>query len=342
MRKLGLEQTWEPIDDIIDEGSKKAENIINIAYNRDLPFYDRVNILNSTLNFILNNKAFYFENQNNDGDETQKEYDNFLNNLDFKDSKEMNFRSINGKIQSLMEINLKYQKIEMLAHKMASHQFLVKSYRYQEVLEALQSITIRDKFSERKLEIIISVFDNIGKDLVKSVNSMKSINKAFEILPQITFSLKNFDYSNDDVMAFDYKNEPELFCYKYIIESTVYIQNLWKTTTEDLLQEKQNKELVSNISKSLERYRELYGLHMYMNTLSLKNIIYEKEDGKVTDFNANIKNKLDSYVLEVDGVISKLENFIQEKYETIQDNHSVADVSNSELENDSKILLFPA
>lgn len=326
MRKMGMEQCWEPIEDIIDEGSKKAENTTNIVFNRDLPFYDRVNLMNSALTYILKNKIFTYETQNDDLYESQKEYDNFLNNLNFKDPKEMNFKSLNGKIQSLIETNFKYQKIEMLSHKMASHQFLVKSYRFHDVLESLQSISIRDKFSERKLEIIVGVFDNLAKDMLKSMNSMKSVNRAFEILPQLSFSLQNFEYSTDDIMAFN-NTESELFCYKYVIESTIYIQNLWKIVTEDLIQEKKNKELISNISKSLERYKELYGLHMYMNTLSLKNIIYEKEDQKITDYNTNIKNKLDSYILEIDGVISKLEGFIQEKYETISDDYSLADVS---------------
>ena len=58
----------------------------------------------------------------------------------------------------MMNYVIRYKKIEVLSHRMAGISFMMKSFKFSNILEAIKLIQERDENVERKLYLINNSF----------------------------------------------------------------------------------------------------------------------------------------------------------------------------------------
>ena len=104
----------------------------------------------------------------------------------------------------------------------------------------------------------------------------------------------------------------EFFWYNFK-ESVV--NTLHSLTKETKILLKKSKEKVAQIVRILDKYKELYSIQMYLRSISLKKIFQDKNTGKNKNSGVDneLKNKMVYLMTEIDGAITRLESFMNER-----------------------------
>jgi hypothetical protein len=193
---------------------------------------------------------------------------------------------------------------------MSALQFLFKSPKFTNMIDALLSIQTRDDYIEKKIALICKLNDSIKLGTSKYRSFRKSIEDTFYKLPEI--------YINDDN---EENRISEVFLYKYLVDISSNMKFLWEQLIGNLELERELKDQITAESDMSNKYKEIYGIHIYLNTLGINSLIDQK-----TKLNANadeLKQNITRYsylVNEIDGIINKIESIIVSKLETKESN----------------------
>lgn len=118
----------------------------------------------------------------------------------------------------------------------------------------------------------------------------------------------------------------EKFLYKYIIESTIYLKDIWSQLIISVESERKSREKVFQLSKVLEKYKELYAIQMYLNSISLKSLFFDKKENIKKSDISSINNKIAMLMTQIDGAISRLEFILNERIENNNNNDIFSNV----------------
>lgn len=288
MNKFGWDNLRESVDKIIKPPETTQILISEKAIiNNTKSFADNIKEVDVVFNCLLTGRQIELKNYNKN-----IEY-NFLN----EKLNSNQLTEITKTMQDLLNYNLNLKKGELLVYRILSMQFLYESPKYFSIVDALHSIKSRDDFIERKLALICKYNESIKLNLSRCKSFKRTIDEIFNMLPTIFFNS-----SSEDQLA------AERFFYKYIIDISNNIKLSLETLLSTIESEKDTKDILTTEGKLLEKYKELYGVHIYLNTLGIKGNDKKKE--KETD-------QASSFVIEeLDGVMNKLENVIAKKLET--------------------------
>ena len=304
IKKVGLDNIWESIEVILSHTQK-------INKQRDsresLTIKDTIDVFSTVLNSMLTGTFSQLkvnqivENFSSYEKEVSKLIVNIKSDELVKDDSVV---KLFENTQILLGYFLKYKKLEMLIHKMSAHQFLLKSFRFENVLEALELILEQDDNIERKLYLIEKSFDNLRFLLEKT-------NTSFQNLENIYGNLHKINLISENTNA-------EKFLHKHIIESTFYVRDLWKLLINHVEAERKAKEKEAQLFRVLDQYKQLYSIQMYLNSISIKNIFFDDKKKKILKKKIDldiitIKNKIALMLTEIDGAITRLESILNEK-----------------------------
>lgn len=320
VKGLGLDQIWNDINNILTQSVKMNKSVrTGLLQNaNNISLGDTIEVFSYVMNTMITGKI----NEQN----VNKLVENFSSYeketakviADIKLDEMIKDETVNAfakNIQTLLTYFIKYKKIEMLCHKMSAHQFLLKSFRFENVLEALNFIMQKDENVEKKLYLIEKSFESL-KLLIEKVNiSLQGLEDTFGILGKLNFQ-------NTDILV-------EKFIYKHIIESTIQIRDLWTLLISHVESHRIAKEKENQMLGVLDAYKEMHSIQMYLNSLSLKTLFFteNKSDPKAKKevTMKEIKNRVINLMTDVDGAINKLKTILKENYETKEkqmDNYS--------------------
>jgi len=209
---------------------------------------------------------------------------------------EFNNEEIYNNIEVLLEKCLLNKKIEFMAYKFSSLEFLIKSPKISAVQEALSLVKERNKFSDKKLNLISRYFDSLNSSFSIYEKSLGDYQHLLEELTKISF----FPEANDEKY---YK--PEKFIYKTIIELSLHQKELIESLIDGINHELSCYSVLNHEIENSNDFKELYGIHVYLNSIALRNFLNIKEKIPAID-------KLIGYLDELDGIIIKLELKVKE------------------------------
>ena len=209
-------------------------------------------------------------------------------------------------IQYLLNYTVKLKKTEFLAYKMSALQFLFKSPKFTNMIDALMTIQTRDDYIEKKIALICKLNDSIKLGTSKYRSFKKSIEETFFTLPNIYLNNEN----EENLIS-------ERYLYKYLVDISSNMKYLWEQLIGNLELERELKDQITNESEMSEKYKEIYGIHIYLNTLGINSLIDQKN--KFNGNNEDLKQSLAKYshlINEIDGIINKIESIIVNKLES--------------------------
>lgn len=309
LRKIGWENIWEDIDKIISNSSylninKNMSNKIDInnlefsEIAKEIAKSFKFLVSGRTIEFIKNEKFDIFESLSRTYTQTN------VSNLNISNQ----FKDIQVTIQKLMNYNLKLRKLEFITYKMSSLQFLFNSTKFFNMIDALETIKHRDDFIEKRLEIICKLVESLKSSVSKYKNFKKSISEVFIKLNEI-----QFEANSDENLS------SEVFTHKYIIDITSNLKYLWESLLSSIESEKELKEQITKENGLFDKYKEIYGIHIYLNTLGINNIL-EQKGNFTNNEDKGITSKFNSILNELDGVINRLDSIISNKLQTKETN----------------------
>lgn len=158
VKRHGLDHYWESIEATLAQAQKQKNKNIE---SPNLTLKDNIDVFSAVLNSLITGEIN--ESKVDDVMENfinyEKECSRIVLNLQSEELKDDVLISLFNNIRRLLGYYIKYKKAEVLIHKMSAHQFLLKSFKFQNVFEALQSIIEKDDNVERKLYLIEKTFD---------------------------------------------------------------------------------------------------------------------------------------------------------------------------------------
>lgn len=206
-------------------------------------------------------------------------------------------------IEKIIENSLQTSKIELLAYKFYSLQFLLRSPKILNIIEALSMMKSREKHSDKVLQLISRYFDSISSLLSMFDKSIGDVNNFFSEICNMTYRPKS------DVDS-DYYSEK--FIYKVFIELISNQREIIESLMNSVSLELEYYKSLNREYQYANVFKEFYGIHMYLNTISLKNFLNIKSKD-------NAVKKIEGYINELDGIIVRIEGKIKAmKLEKVQ------------------------
>jgi hypothetical protein len=83
----------------------------------------------------------------------EKEFENILESLKATEKKDNVVKELVSNVKILFSTIFKYKKVSILANKMSAHSYLMNSYKFTNIFEAIQGLN-REENTEKKLSII--------------------------------------------------------------------------------------------------------------------------------------------------------------------------------------------
>ena len=259
------------------------------------------------------NKEKIFEKKDfeeNDEIEEKKEKKNLLgklilNNYFDTELKNKRIKYTNNLLREILyffPFSLKFKKIQSLIYRMSLHNLLYNTYEVLNVKNGLEE-TFKNKesfFGKNKL--IIDKMQLIKNDIKENFDaSFSEIDILFRDLINRPEYDKYYNYLNES------ENERisnEKFVYKNVIESVIYVRDLWEKLIERLEEENSLRFEIEKITEGMEYFKELNGIQNYLETIKFK--FYhqnEKMDEKLfIEKKIFAKNQLN----QIDGALNRL------------------------------------
>ena len=314
---------------------KREEKLTN--YQKDslknsiFYFYARQKILKKLNQFEYQNYINKFSNEI-DNIEEFKNKDKIFENKDFENEKDeeeekkvkMNFIAkllLNNYIDKLLKkkriiytnnllreilfffpFSFKFKKIQSLIYRMSLHNLIYNTYEVLNVKNALEE-TFKSKQSFfGKNRLIIDKMQLIKNDIKENFDStFLEIDVLFKDLINRPEYDKNYNYFNEN------DNERilnEKFIYKNIIESTIYIRDLWEKLIQKLEEENLLRFEIEKINEGMKYFKELNGIQNYLETIKFK---FYDENEKMDEKILNEKKTLvQNQLNQIDGALNRL------------------------------------
>ena len=314
---------------------KREEKLTN--YQKDslknsiFYFYARQKILKKLNQFEYQNYINKFSNEI-DNIEEFKNKDKIFENKDFENEKDeeeekkvkMNFIAkllLNNYIDKLLKkkriiytnnllreilfffpFSFKFKKIQSLIYRMSLHNLIYNTYEVLNVKNALEE-TFKSKQSFfGKNRLIIDKMQLIKNDIKENFDStFLEIDVLFKDLINRPEYDKNYNYFNEN------DNERilnEKFIYKNIIESTIYIRDLWEKLIQKLEEENLLRFEIEKINEGMKYFKELNGIQNYLETIKFK---FYDENEKMDEKIINEKKTLvQNQLNQIDGALNRL------------------------------------
>ena len=314
---------------------KREEKLTN--YQKDslknsiFYFYARQKILKKLNQFEYQNYINKFSNEI-DNIEEFKNKDKIFENKDFENEKDeeeekkvkMNFIAkllLNNYIDKLLKkkriiytnnllreilfffpFSFKFKKIQSLIYRMSLHNLIYNTYEVLNVKNALEE-TFKSKQSFfGKNRLIIDKMQLIKNDIKENFDStFLEIDVLFKDLINRPEYDKNYNYFNEN------DNERilnEKFIYKNIIESTIYIRDLWEKLIQKLEEENSLRFEIEKINEGMKYFKELNGIQNYLETIKFK---FYDENEKMDEKIINEKKTLvQNQLNQIDGALNRL------------------------------------
>ena len=294
-------------------------------------FYARQKILKKLNQFEYQNYINKFSNEI-DKIEEFKNKDKIFENKDFENEKDeeeekkvkMNFIAkllLNNYIDKLLKkkriiytnnllreilfffpFSFKFKKIQSLIYRMSLHNLIYNTYEVINVKNALEE-TFKSKQSFfGKNRLIIDKMQLIKNDIKENFDStFLEIDVLFKDLINRPEYDKNYNYLNEN------ENERilnEKFIYKNIIESTIYIRDLWEKLIQKLEEENLLRFEIEKINEGMKYFKELNGIQNYLETIKFK---FYDENEKMDEKIINEKKTLvQNQLNQIDGALNRL------------------------------------
>ena len=281
--------------------------------------FEYQNYINKFSNEIDNieefkNKDKIFENKDfeneKDKEEEKKVKVNFitkllLNNYFDKLLKKKRIVYTNNLLRELLfffPFSFKFKKIQSLIYRMSLHNLIYNTYEVLNVKNALEE-TFKSKQSFfGKNRLIIDKMQLIKNDIKENFDStFLEIDVLFKDLINRPEYDKNYNYFNEN------DNERilnEKFIYKNIIESTIYIRDLWEKLIQKLEEENLLRFEIEKINEGMKYFKELNGIQNYLETIKFK---FYDENEKMDEKILNEKKTLvQNQLNQIDGALNRL------------------------------------
>jgi hypothetical protein len=281
--------------------------------------FEYQNYINKFSNEIDNieefkNKDKIFENKDfeneKDEEEEKKAKVNFiakllLNNYFDKLLKKKRIVYTNNLLRELLfffPFSFKFKKIQSLIYRMSLHNLIYNTYEVLNVKNALEE-TFKSKQSFfGKNRLIIDKMQLIKNDIKENFDStFLEIDVLFKDLINRPEYDKNYNYFNEN------DNERilnEKFIYKNIIESTIYIRDLWEKLIQKLEEENLLRFEIEKINEGMKYFKELNGIQNYLETIKFK---FYDENEKMDEKILNEKKTLvQNQLNQIDGALNRL------------------------------------
>ena len=256
---------------------------------------------------IFENKDF--ENEK-DKEEEKKVKVNFIakllvNNYFDKILKKKRIVYTNNLLRELLfffPFSFKFKKIQSLIYRMSLHNLIYNTYEVLNVKNALEE-TFKSKQSFfGKNRLIIDKMQLIKNDIKENFDStFLEIDVLFKDLINRPEYDKNYNYFNEN------DNERilnEKFIYKNIIESTIFIRDLWEKLIQKLEEENLLRFEVEKINEGMKYFKELNGIQNYLETIKFK---FYDENEKMDEKILNEKKTLvQNQLNQIDGALNRL------------------------------------
>ena len=281
--------------------------------------FEYQNYINKFSNEIDNieefkNKDKIFENKDfeneKDKEEEKKVKVNFIakllvNNYFDKILKKKRIVYTNNLLRELLfffPFSFKFKKIQSLIYRMSLHNLIYNTYEVLNVKNALEE-TFKSKQSFfGKNRLIIDKMQLIKNDIKENFDStFLDIDVLFKDLINRPEYDKNYNYFNEN------DNERilnEKFIYKNIIESTIYIRDLWEKLIQKLEEENLLRFEIEKINEGMKYFKELNGIQNYLETIKFK---FYDENEKMDEKIINEKKTLvQNQLNQIDGALNRL------------------------------------
>ena len=281
--------------------------------------FEYQNYINKFSNEIDNieefkNKDKIFENKDfeneKDKEEEKKVKVNFIakllvNNYFDKILKKKRIVYTNNLLRELLfffPFSFKFKKIQSLIYRMSLHNLIYNTYEVLNVKNALEE-TFKSKQSFfGKNRLIIDKMQLIKNDIKENFDStFLEIDVLFKDLINRPEYDKNYNYFNEN------DNERilnEKFIYKNIIESTIYIRDLWEKLIQKLEEENLLRFEIEKINEGMKYFKELNGIQNYLETIKFK---FYDENEKMDEKILNEKKTLvQNQLNQIDGALNRL------------------------------------
>lgn len=304
IKRNGIDMIWSEINNILNQTEVMNKKTVSKINNMNsVSIADTIDVFTATLNAVITGcfNSLNVDRLVENFVSYEKEITKLITDMQEDVVLDDNLNKLSKNIQTLLNYAIKYKKLETLIHKMSAHQFLLKSFRFENVLNGLKFITDKDENVEKKLYLIERTFESLRLLIEKTNSSFVEIEALFGNLNRVNFI-------NDE-------SGVEKYLHKHIIESTFYIKDLWELLIHHVEEEKKSKEKVAQIVRILDKYKELYSIQMYLRSISLKKIFQDKNTGKNKNSGVDneLKNKMVYLMTEIDGAITRLEYFMNER-----------------------------
>ncbi len=298
IRMKGFENVWSDILLLISKKSNEAKIDVNGYSDIDLFMAVFLGTINNTFTSTNHHKLVAR------WEVKEREMKKLLSEINTSDlnNKAIDHYSLNVKV--LLDYLIKYKKIEMLIHKMAGHQFLLKSYHFTNVITGMEQLLNSTENVDKKLYIVDKTFANLESLILRLNESLEDIKVVFDNLS--LFDVNNLTDSN-----------VEKFLYKHIIESTLYIRDLWNLLIYNVRARKLTYEKQQQFLLVTNKFKHLSGIQKYLNSIDISRI-FTVSNNKMTD----IKTGIIIVITEIDGVICRLEEMLKDYLDTKNDSFS--------------------
>lgn len=176
-------------------------------------------------------------------------------------------------LKHLVLNSIKYKKYEAICHQLSAIQYLIKTYNFKAVLDEMQEILTEEENVERKLYLTEKLFESLKFMAEKITAFVQKMESEFGSVSKLIF--QNTPKFNDD--------DAEKMLYSYLVDSVIQLKEIWSqwlTSFESSCIYRQKIEQIDRVGK---RYDELFGIHQYINTISIADVIYKAKEGSIHD-----------------------------------------------------------
>ena len=270
---------------------------------------------------IFENKDFENEKEHEEDNEKKDKINilaklllnNYLDKI-LKKKRIVYTNNILREILFFFPFSFRFKKIQSLIYRMSLHNLIYNTYEVINVKNALEE-TFKSKQSfYGKNKLIIDKMQLIKSDIKENFDSsFLEIDVLFKDLINRPEYDKNYNYLNEN------ENERilnEKFIYKNIIESTIFIRDLWEKLIQKLEEENLLRFEVEKINEGMKYFKELNGIQNYLETIKFKFIDEnEKMDEKIfIQKKTSVQNQLN----QIDGALNRLDRL---KYDIMNNDY---------------------
>jgi hypothetical protein len=240
-----------------------------------------------------------------------------LNNLTDKEYNNQRLIYTNNLLREILFLfpySLKLKKIESLCYRMSLHNLVYNTYEVLNVKNGLEeTYKIKESFYGKN-KLILNKMKLIKKDIKENFeNYFIEIDVLYRDLINRPEYDKYYNYLNEKE---DERILNEKFIYKNIIESTIFVKDLWEKVIKRLEEENFLRFEIEKIAEGIDNFKELNGIQNYLQTIKFE---FYKEDELTKEKifvhkKTNAKNQLN----QIDGALNRLSKL---KYDIMNDEY---------------------